>query len=466
MGYYPSFTWRSIISGQNLLIEGTKWIVRNGRTTRLWDDAWVPDFPKLTRPPSLSSLVQDMATVNDLFNSDGTGWDYPLIYEAFPIEVARKISSIHINPGGDQEDCIRWLHSKDGSFSVKSGYWVAKNLKDVSSSKTSSSSNSSDQWKWIWQLRLPPKFRYFAWKCMRGILPSKSNLCKRGISIDPICSKCGQAEETLEHVLRDCSWTSFFWQASVLRLQSSPQSHLISLEKWILDFVQGHTTEVVEVFVSHLWTIWKARNLQIFQQKMLSHLECFRLALTMLMEYRMANAKTPEQIDGVVASTQWNPPSPGWVRFNSDASLGSDGKAGFGGVFNNCEGTALKFTSDHISSCFDVECAEGLAILSGLQIALVDGFMSLEVESDCHSLISALNRGMIPRTSVGTIIADIQGLAKQFDRISFRWIRRDQNLIAHQIANHARSVNFNLDSLVPNLVPSRRSTNGVTVLPH
>ena len=38
MGHNPSYTWRSLISAQNLIIEGMRWRVGNGENIKVWHD--------------------------------------------------------------------------------------------------------------------------------------------------------------------------------------------------------------------------------------------------------------------------------------------------------------------------------------------------------------------------------------------------------------------------------------------
>ena len=42
-----SYTWRSILRGQELLKKGTKWIVGDGKTRKFWKDLWIGDQPLL-----------------------------------------------------------------------------------------------------------------------------------------------------------------------------------------------------------------------------------------------------------------------------------------------------------------------------------------------------------------------------------------------------------------------------------
>lgn len=42
VGNYPSYTWRSIIWGRELLDHGLQWRIGDGKQVRIYTDAWVP----------------------------------------------------------------------------------------------------------------------------------------------------------------------------------------------------------------------------------------------------------------------------------------------------------------------------------------------------------------------------------------------------------------------------------------
>lgn len=380
--------------------------------------------------------------VRDLIDSSGSSWDHNRIRELFSGEVARIIGSIPIGCSA-QNDCLRWKFTKDGTYSVKSGYWLAKRAKDVISSKPSSSSpNNNELWKWPWKLNIQPRTKIFLWRCLRGILPTKTNLRARGVEIDVICSRCGMAEENLEHVLRDCEWSTFFWQASVLRLPIGNSVVGKSLRVWILDCIKGKELAFVEMFASLLSMLWRARNLLIFQNRHLSHQVCFKQALSTLDQYQTANQTQLTTRAAPLRPPRWIPPPEGMLKFNSDASIGPSGAAGLGGVFRDCRGVPTKFISGLLPSCFDVEVAEASACLQGVMAAREKGYNKVIFELDNQTLVSKLLRRFTPRTELGTIIADIFHFTDELEEVTFIWINRSQNSLAHEILNSARHSGF------------------------
>ncbi|KAL0404183.1 UNVERIFIED_CONTAM: putative mitochondrial protein [Sesamum radiatum] len=42
LGHRPSFTWRSIISSKDIILEGYRWRIGNGLKAKIWIDPWIP----------------------------------------------------------------------------------------------------------------------------------------------------------------------------------------------------------------------------------------------------------------------------------------------------------------------------------------------------------------------------------------------------------------------------------------
>lgn len=448
LGYSPSYSWRSIIKGGCIIRDGAKWTIRDGRSVNVLGYPWIPNQPFLTHPSPSSLVLQDIHVVRDLFAEDGLGWNHNLIAHVFSPQVASKITSIPIS-STTQSDCVRWTYTKDGAYSVKSGYWIARKLKDASSSNSSSASSSRDNWRWVWNLHLPPKIGIFAWRCLRGILPSKSLLIKRGMNIDPICTCCGLEQETMEHIFRDCNWTSFFWRACPLRIVPPPNSDRITLREWLAACTRNKSADYLELFSALLWSVWKARNLREFKSKQLSHTDCFLLAQNMLVDFQNANRNPSLPACAPSRPSCWLRPAEGQVKLNSDASISSAGNAGLGGALRNHNAELIKFFALPQPNCIDVELAEALACLQGIRIARDEGFRNLIVESDNQNLIFTLRRGLIPRTVVGTVIGDILHTSNAFEQIEFSWIGRHQNRLADHIASLAHNLGATFDVNTP-----------------
>jgi hypothetical protein len=59
-------------------------------------------------------------------------------------------------------------------------------------------------WKSIWKLQIPNPTKVFLWRASSDILPTKSNLLRRGIVKDELCRFCCSEPETVACALEFC----------------------------------------------------------------------------------------------------------------------------------------------------------------------------------------------------------------------------------------------------------------------
>lgn len=156
LGYNPSYVWRSILAGRELISQGVRWNVRNGRKICIWTDPWVPNIQNFRVPRSHNALSH-ICRVSDLIVD--WSWKKDLVCSIFPEEVSKNILTIPL-VDSERNDCLMWNFSKDGKYSAKSGYRVAMSMKDAASSNPSTLNLSPTYWNWLWKIQIPPpKFR-------------------------------------------------------------------------------------------------------------------------------------------------------------------------------------------------------------------------------------------------------------------------------------------------------------------
>ncbi|KAK6119801.1 hypothetical protein DH2020_046456 [Rehmannia glutinosa] len=182
IGWCPSFIWRSIIWGRELLKQGIRWKISDGRSVRIFEDPWMPRVKtfKPISPPSDGGPT----IVSDLI--DNRSWKSNLIKNMFwPIDhdFILKIPLGRIASG----DKLIWHYEKSGLYSVRSGYKLS-----CSNTFQDGSSNEDQQLRWwrsLWILRIPPKIKIFVWKAFRGCLPCAVSLNKRDNICPPHCHR-------------------------------------------------------------------------------------------------------------------------------------------------------------------------------------------------------------------------------------------------------------------------------------
>ncbi|KAK6161547.1 hypothetical protein DH2020_004928 [Rehmannia glutinosa] len=148
IGYNPSYTWKIIVAGRQIITKGIQWNIGNGCDTLVWKDPWVPNLPKFRILSPQGEGIMELRD-GDLMHEDMLGWNVEQLKELFnPLEVTtiRSIPLISMI----KRDRIMRHYTKNGIYSVKYGYLVAKKDQDNERASTSSTGNDYKLWRWTW----------------------------------------------------------------------------------------------------------------------------------------------------------------------------------------------------------------------------------------------------------------------------------------------------------------------------
>ncbi|KAM1281942.1 hypothetical protein ACFX2I_022487 [Malus domestica] len=181
-------------------------VVGDGRWIRVWMDRWLPwpsTFKVLLALPS----EQVHMKVEELIDTSTRVWRTDLFFS--PKEISLILSLplsfcalkdrlvwhydewelFSVNNGFcAPKDRLVWHYDEWGLFSVNNRYWVAQQWLQYVDSSASSSSNASAYvrlWKHLWKTNIPPKVKKFTWRVCHKILPTKVNLKKKGVGVEP-----------------------------------------------------------------------------------------------------------------------------------------------------------------------------------------------------------------------------------------------------------------------------------------
>ncbi|KAH9671011.1 putative reverse transcriptase/RNA-dependent DNA polymerase [Citrus sinensis] len=197
-GSKPSFIWRSILWGRQVIHKGIRWRIGNGQQVQIYKGNWIPR-PTSFKPVSPPSLPSD-TRVAELIKEDNQ-WNEDMICQHFFREDADIILRIPI-PSTPMADQILWHYDKKGIYTVKSGYQVALRINFLDT--PSCSEQPANQWSIIWSMSLPEKINIFIWRAVKNILPTAENLWRRKIVPQLECQICGISMETVGHALVEC----------------------------------------------------------------------------------------------------------------------------------------------------------------------------------------------------------------------------------------------------------------------
>ena len=204
LGANPSFVWCSLLEARDLIRAGMAWIVGDGQSIRATDHRW------LTHPPLFRPDANTNMKVADSIDHRTRQWNGPLLHTTFLQSTTEDIQRIKIGEEGVR-DKLRWKENKNGCFSVRTAYRVALRLKQTENVEHSTAREDKKFWNKMWKLPVPPKVRNFMRRACSDILPTSANLCRMRVLVDPSCTICRQHDETVAHVLWECSLARNVW---------------------------------------------------------------------------------------------------------------------------------------------------------------------------------------------------------------------------------------------------------------
>ncbi|KAL8457911.1 hypothetical protein ACS0TY_035682 [Phlomoides rotata] len=167
------------------------------------------------------------------------------------------------------------------------------------------------------------------------------------------------------------------------------------------------------------------------------------MASSLITDYRKAIAD-PSRITGTPLNTErvtWFPPPVGSIKVNTDASIVAGMEVGIGGVARDEHGLACWCFTEKLIGDLDVDSAEAMAVLHAVRWAKDQNVRSLILETDSQLIFKALQVPKPDLSFFGAIVREILSL------VSFSWIRRVGNSVAHSLASLARTIDASLFSV-------------------
>lgn len=281
-GFDPSLTWRSIWGAKSLLIEGLGWRVGRGDQIHIQSERWLMADDKFISPRLVVDNTENFL-VWHYINHDTREWRIEELVGTFDGATIEHILSLPLPPT-DMDDMLIWMYSKDGKYSVRSGYWLGMN----SNATTTSTHQTDDVWNKIWQLQWPPKLKHFLWRACRNSLPVNEVRHFRHIAPNPDCSRCDGGSESICHAILDCRVNHDLWSThpSQSLIQDAPRSSFIDTLRWLFSHA---SLEELSSIGPCLWACWMCRNLNVMTQRQSSVTQLAGSLSKMVLDYQLYN---------------------------------------------------------------------------------------------------------------------------------------------------------------------------------
>lgn len=155
---------------------------------------------------------------------------------------------ILVSGGHDQ---LRWGNNNEGTFNLKESKLILLGL----------DSHAPDRvWQRLWRHQRWMKIKLFMWLVQHRKILTWDNIKKRGVLGPSRCQLCEAQEETMEHLLNNCIFTSKLWDSFATIFQQSDRdkgSIINTLNNWRRNFsnyeVFGSTWALTPSFI--IWNV-------------------------------------------------------------------------------------------------------------------------------------------------------------------------------------------------------------------
>ncbi|EEF30380.1 conserved hypothetical protein [Ricinus communis] len=131
----------------------------------------------------------------------------------------------------------------------------------------------------------------------------------------------------------------------------------------------------------------------------------------------------------------WTCPVEGWLKCNIDVVVFvANNRLGFGFIFQNDSGTFRAATNGLISGPLDPQVAEALSLREDLCWVKGLDLNYVVSESDCLTLVNAVNKVGVNSSLFGLLIGDCRSFLKEMNHAHIVFVKRFGNRVAHLLA--------------------------------
>ena len=286
----------------------------------MWGDKWIP-VPQTYAIQTLVCMLPADAKVKELINIDTKTWKCSMIKEVFWEEEAQVILNIPLSLLNAKDRRI-WRGTKNGEYSVRSVYHLDMKMSMGASSSSSDPHDCNTLWQNIWKRRIPNTVKMFLWRAFNNLLPTKTNLYKRGVVKEKLCPICGREEETIFHALWDCIAARDFWGGSLRKFQkaSGKESDFHQIFEGLHNRCDHQEMDMFTVIAKK---IWLRRNNVVHDKPFTDPNRLVHEATGELEEFWKANNKEEDTAGQREATIRqpWHPHPENEIKINWDAAV-------------------------------------------------------------------------------------------------------------------------------------------------
>lgn len=351
-----------------------------------------------------------------------------------------------------EEDTYEWAYSNNSCYSVRSGYWVATHVDVQENNGIRPPLGSIALKRDVWKLHVAPKIHHFLWRCLSGALATTTQLRTRSIPADPICQRCCQEEETVNHILFTCPFAQMVWRCTTSQGHHRFSAELEDNINKLLQYYKDQTIPLVQRISPFwiMWRLWKSRNEFLFQKISRSPDKEGAKGHYEAQEWAEVNKEkeasesfdpsNPNQPRYLLTTRQWCSPPRGWLKCNFDSGfINGRSYTNTGWVIRDSEGHVVLAGCAKLQQAWSSLQAEALGFLHVLQVMWAHGMRNIWFEGDNLELTNLINT-CSDHILLGPLLFDIRHWMTKLPDASLDHVNREKNSAADKLAQYASSM--------------------------
>jgi ribonuclease HI len=350
----------------------------------------------------------------------------------FSQEEANLILSFPLS-GTRQDDVLVWRGTAKGVFSVRSAYYMQKEVEERSKAENSHGGRLSVVWGKIWKFPIPNVEKNFLWSACHEILPTRANLHKCKVVENPMCPLCEREDETEAHILWNCPSAADVWSAGMRIFQKS-SFHNQQFLQIVEEMVERCTNEEIKQFSGISRRLWLRRNEVVYGGNFANPTAIVQVTVEAIAAFKAAQGSGYSS-SGMVRVNQWRAPPVGWLTANWDAAINNkEGRWGLGMILRDHTGRMIAAKCSARLGCLNPAAAEAIAALEAMVLCCRLGYDRIQFEGNAKLVVEAITTIEPDWSTKGHIIDAMEEQARSFHQWQISHISREANQIAHVLA--------------------------------
>lgn len=286
---------------------------------------------------------------------------------------------------------------------------------------------------------------------LHNAIPVAANVAYRNIKIPMECIFCGEANETIMHLLFQCRFAREIWELSPLAIPPGQFDGASSVFDVIHDLLSStHANQSKDLIFPYIgWRIWKARNELLYQNKRWAIPDIINQALLDWRLWKEASIISNHSNQGLqsvhTTSQQLLPHNTSFYCCTDGSWINPSSNAGIGWALFNAAGHCIIKGSFSIEPAYSALETEAIALREALLQIKRLNYQDVTFYGDSATLYQYLEKATEQSQpnpgclEIQGYLDDILALSKGLYR--FKFIKRNTNTMADTLAKQARIMN-------------------------